>query len=113
MSEFYTLSLKWTRKRDGLITWWRPANNGYSYRLEDAGRYSADDIARLPSYYNDGEHTKAIPCANVDAVSVRVADARSNALDARSLDDRVVEYRHMLKFRPRKTKAMKAESERR
>lgn len=114
MSEFYILSLKWTRRRDGLITWWRPENNGYCYRLEEAGRYSADDVARLPNYYNDGEHTAAIPCGDVDAVSVRVADARSNALDARNPDERVVEFRHMLKFRPRKTKAMmNAERERR
>ena len=113
MSEFYILSLKWTRRSDRLITWWWPENNGYCYRLEEAGRYSADAVAGDPNYYDNGVTTKAVPCEDVDALAIRVGDAVSPKLTERSPDDRVVEYRHMLKFRPRKTKAMKAESERR
>lgn len=69
--EFYILSLKWTRGGD-LLTWWAPNNSGYTSVIELAGRYSRADVEAKQGYYNNGDSTLAIPCAEVDAVAQRV-----------------------------------------
>lgn len=92
---YYVLSLKWSKRRDGLLTWWRPNNNGYCYRLEEAGRYTAEQIEAKRNYYDDGENTRAIPCANVDAMAIRVGEYAGRALDRRDLEQRVVSYKHL------------------
>ena len=68
--EFFILSLRWTR--EDLITWWCPNNSGYTCVLEQAGRYTREQVEQLPGYYNNGETTLALPCAEVEAEAVRV-----------------------------------------
>ena len=67
MDEFFILSLKWTR--EDLLCWWAPKNSGYTSILTQAGRYSRADVEAMPSYYNNGTSTIAIPCAEVEKVA--------------------------------------------
>lgn len=55
---FLILSLKW--QNDQVLNWWRADAKGYTLRIEEAGRYSADQIAANLDYYNDGKNTLAI-----------------------------------------------------
>lgn len=41
--------------------WWRANNSGYTTRLEDAGRYTPEQVAKDQSYYNNGDTTLAVP----------------------------------------------------
>jgi hypothetical protein len=68
--DFYILSLKWTR--GDVLMWWRPKNSGYTVFLESAGKYTAEQVAADPAYYNDGVDTAAVPAATVDAASGRL-----------------------------------------
>lgn len=96
--EYYILSLKWTR-RDDCITWWGPDNSGYTWLLEQAGRYTEADVKARASYLNNGESTLAIPCDVVEQFASRVvlhgashrlltaAFGKSTALVGSSVDD--------------------------
>ena len=67
MEEFFVLSLKWS---DGMMaTWWKPNDSGYTYSLEEAGRYSREAVEDKANYYNDGETTLAIPVEKALAMS--------------------------------------------
>lgn len=70
--DFYVLSLRWTRTGDENATWWRPQNNGYTCSLDEAGRYTQEQIQQRPGYYNDRESTLAIPCDLVDQRARRI-----------------------------------------
>lgn len=79
-NEFYILSMKWTRGGDSL-TWWAPNNNGYTIVLEHAGRYTEEQVAGNPDYYNNGYNTLAVPCDAVEAVAIRVVPHSSSLLE--------------------------------
>lgn len=66
MKHFYILSLKWSKKKDKVITWWRPNNAGYCLRMDWAGKYTQAHVDEHQSYYNDGKSTIAVPCDVVD-----------------------------------------------
>lgn len=55
---FVILSLKYTRD---LWVWWGPNNCGYTSNLDDAGRYTEEQVRGDLDYYNDNESTRAIP----------------------------------------------------
>lgn len=65
--EFFLLSLKWWSHP---LTWWKPNGNGYTWYLDEAGRYSAEDVKRRG--YPDRD-VAVIPCADVLAVAKLVA----------------------------------------
>lgn len=67
------------------ILWWRPNNAGYTTRLDDAGIYTAEQVEAHPGYYNDGDHTEAIPVSEVRKYVVRVVtmDSYSDLRSAR------------------------------
>lgn len=67
---YYILSLKWTRKREPYVSFWRPNNAGYCWPLEWAGVYTSEQIADAPRYYNDGENTLAVPVGVVEGLTV-------------------------------------------
>jgi len=69
-SEFFVLSLKWTR--GDVLTWWAPDAMGYTTLIEQAGRFSLEQVTAKPYYYNNGESSIAIPCAEVEAAADRV-----------------------------------------
>ncbi len=95
-TDYYIISLKWTKRADCLISFWGPKAAGYVYRLEIAGRYTAEEIAAKPDYYNDGERTIAVPCTDVERFAIRVGDAESKNLDVdRDVDQRVVAFKHL------------------
>jgi hypothetical protein len=60
---YHILSLKWSR--DGVITWWQANNSGYTTWLENAGVYTAEQVAAKPDYYNDGESALAVPVSAI------------------------------------------------
>lgn len=62
MSDYYILSLRWTRSGEEHVTWWGPDNSGYVCSLENAGRYSADRVHGNRAYYDNRESTLAVPC---------------------------------------------------
>ena len=70
MSEFYIVSVKWSRRTDKYITFWRPDDKGYAYPLSWSGKYSADNVMAHLGYYNNGDDTIAVPVEIVDPLSV-------------------------------------------
>lgn len=57
--QYLILSLKHS-PCDGLLMWWRPHNQGYTTRLEEAGMYMQSEINEAPDYYNN-DSTMAVP----------------------------------------------------
>lgn len=75
MSEYYILSLKWTRTQDECVTWWGPNNSGYVISLANAGRYSEETVRRMPGYYDNREGTLAVPCEVAEKHALRIVHA--------------------------------------
>jgi hypothetical protein len=63
--------------------WWRAQGQGYTLDLRDAGKYSAEDAAKIQK----GSHgdSVAIPCAEVEAIAALHVD-RSRAKDLKRLE---------------------------
>jgi hypothetical protein len=60
--EFFILSLKWTRGSP--VTWWRPGAAGYTTDLQNAGRYSRQQVEANREYYDNKTDTLAVPCSD-------------------------------------------------
>jgi hypothetical protein len=71
-TEFYILSLKWTRSNEECATWWGPDNSGYVMSLDNAGRYGLERVAASRGYYDNRETTLAVPCDIADKHAIRV-----------------------------------------
>lgn len=71
---FYILSLDHTS--GGVVTWWRPDNQGYTTDLNQAGRYTRRQVEAARSYYDNGDQTMAVPCeaATAMAEEIRLVD---------------------------------------
>lgn len=69
--EYFILSLKWTR-RDDCITWWGPNCSGYTWLLDEAGRYSEERVAGNRAYFDNRESTVAIPCEIAERYATNV-----------------------------------------
>jgi hypothetical protein len=93
---FYILSLKWSRKRDDLLMWWAPGENGYVFRIDGtrkpAGKYTREDVERRRSYLNNGTNTMAVPCAFAEAASIALSESDSCSIDMVDTIDRVVPF---------------------
>jgi hypothetical protein len=96
---FYLLSVAHSRREDGVLTWWAPNSTGYVFRLERAGRYSEEQIAKHPDHYDRGDGARAVPCSLVDSMAIRVADSSGRGVDpAEGPDDLVVDFQHLRKL---------------
>lgn len=62
MSEYFIMSLKWTRTNEDSVTWWRANASGYTWLLTSAGRYTERQVRGNPAYYDNRENTIAVPC---------------------------------------------------
>jgi DNA-directed RNA polymerase subunit RPC12/RpoP len=82
VSDYYILSLRWTRSGEEHVTWWGPDNSGYVSSLDNAGRYSAARVHGNRAYYDNRESTVAIPC--------KVAERHARRIVLTDLADRVV-----------------------
>lgn len=71
MSDYYILSLKWTRGDDN-ITWWGPDCSGYTWDLSVAGRYTEERVKGNPAYFDNRESTLAVPCEIAERYAARV-----------------------------------------
>lgn len=81
VTDYYVLSLRWTRTGEECITWWGPNNAGYVCDLDNAGRYTEDQVSSKRSYYDNRETTLAVPCVLADRFARRIVHADSmNAL---------------------------------
>lgn len=69
---FYLACYKDGRSR-GVMTWWRPDDAGYTPYLEQAGVYTAEQIAADQSYY-DNAHTVPVPVSFIDGRDSRQVD---------------------------------------
>ncbi len=95
-SLFYVLSLKWSRRHHGVLSWWGPKNSDYVFRLEDAGQYTEAEIAAAPSYYNNGSSTVAVPVEVVQANAIPASQCRSSYIyRERDGGNLVVRYGHL------------------
>jgi Rha family phage regulatory protein len=58
---FYIMSLN-ADKKSPFVTWWKPDDRGYTHYLNQAGKYSAEQVEANPSYYNNRRYDVPIPC---------------------------------------------------
>lgn len=73
-TEFYLFSTKWTnpmngkkRKHDEFVKiWWGKNNSGYTYDLNEAGKYTREQLLDLESYYFCDD-IFPLPCQLVEA----------------------------------------------
>lgn len=75
MTDYYILSLKWTRTHEECVTWWGPDNSGYVISLANAGRYSEERVRSMPGYYDNRESTLAVPCEVAEKHAHRIVHA--------------------------------------
>lgn len=68
--QYYVISVKHSHKRDRYITFWRPDDRGYCYRLSSAGKYGRERVMAHLGYYNSGCSNIAVPVDVVDAMTV-------------------------------------------
>lgn len=71
MKEYYILSVSHTYKVDSHILLWANNNKGYTFVVEEAGRYSEEKVLESLEYYNNGRGTLAVPCDIVDSMKTR------------------------------------------
>jgi len=57
---YYILSVKHSPGFRGYALWWGPDDSGYVEDLNQAGRYTREQVEQRSRYYNDGESTMAI-----------------------------------------------------
>jgi len=57
---YYIISLKHTKAKDSIFTFWGPGDAGYMYRKEQAGIYSETLVDKNKDYYNNPESTLAV-----------------------------------------------------
>lgn len=67
---YYILSLKHSKPSEPYLSWWRPNDQGYTFYLAVAGKYTEAQIKDKQWYYNNGEATLAIPCDVIDKLSI-------------------------------------------
>jgi hypothetical protein len=72
---FYVISVKHSHKRDRYITFWRPDNRGYCFRLSRAGKYDRNTVMAHLGYYNSGCSNIAVPVEVADALTVMTTPA--------------------------------------
>ena len=65
--QFYIISHKQIWGDDAV--WWRPNRQGYTSRLDEAGKYSEEDAAGIKL-----QDDVPLPCAKVDAAAHRSVD---------------------------------------
>ena len=56
--KYIVISLK--HGHQGLLCFWRPNSRGYTNNLNEAGRYSEDEIKNHLNYYHDGVDNIAV-----------------------------------------------------
>lgn len=68
--EFYVISLKHSGRRE-MFLFWRANDAGYTSDLDQAGRYTEEQIAADQRAYNNGTDTIAVACKSVEVLSHR------------------------------------------
>jgi hypothetical protein len=79
---FLILSIKWSGTHRGEIVWWQSNAEGYTTEIPKAGRYTAQQIAERPDYYNNGRSTLAIADTGNVFAAARCALAVADAINA-------------------------------
>lgn len=64
------MSVKHTRPGHRWITFWRPNDAGYSFRMDWCGEYPESAIIRQPGYYDSVHGTYAVPAEYVRARAI-------------------------------------------
>jgi hypothetical protein len=70
-SLFYIICLRHSSNQDYAITWWGPNNSGYTLNLDNAGKYTLDQIIkdeRVKDKHNGDDY--GIPCEEIDRIAV-------------------------------------------
>lgn len=97
--DHYVISVHHTHKRDRYITFWRPDDKGYCWKLSNAGRYTEATIRKhMSGYYNDGGRNIAVPCCVVDRISVMTTPKDCiDGLDSPAVLNTPAKWRELLK----------------
>ena len=69
--EYFVLSLKYSQNSDFLV-WWRPQDAGYTAAIDNAGRYTEEQINAPGSMRNDGINTLAVPCEVAEGLAHQI-----------------------------------------
>lgn len=114
MEKFYVVSVKHTLKTCDFILLWGPDARGYTHSLERAGKYTHEEIMSQQDYYNNGNHTVAVPCSVIDSLKTTTDDQEAfpghgimhvkdnwdkllEKVIAKPLADPVINYRRAMK----------------
>lgn len=57
---YYIVSIKHTRGEK--VCFWRPNNAGYTEIINDAGKYTEEQVKSSQNYYNNFDSSIAVPC---------------------------------------------------
>lgn len=74
-ADWLLLSVKYST--GDFLVWWGPNSSGYTYRLDDAGRYSAEEADRIEKSTHGS--AVAVPLSDVIDHAVKVVPIRSFA----------------------------------
>jgi hypothetical protein len=96
---FYQLSVKSSKSSDGVLLWECTNWRGYTFRLEQAGRFTEAEIAQ--HYGNDdGENARAVPTALVESLWERADEVQGRGMDYwRDGHEHVVPFVHLKTLR--------------
>lgn len=72
MNKFIIVSVKHTKEDDKIITFWRPEDRGYCWRLCAAGRYGETEVLSHLRYYNNGFGSIAVPSDLADRLAQKL-----------------------------------------
>ncbi len=67
--QYFVISLGHSKKADDFILFWRPDNCGYTFRIEDAGLYTEQQVLDSIDYYNGGIDTIAVPSKAINGLA--------------------------------------------
>jgi hypothetical protein len=78
--EYLIMSVKHTRPGDRWITFWRPNDAGYAYRMDWCGRYPEATVRAHSGYYDSIGNTFAVPADYVLPRAIESSDGSGRGL---------------------------------
>lgn len=90
---FYLLSLAHSKRRDGVVLWHQPKFLDYTYRLEQAGKFTAAEVAS-----RDDDRNLPVPVEVVDALAELAGAVMAPGMDGDATSGDRDPAHHVVRF---------------